>query len=183
MVKYNYNGKKENIYMPGYVIHVAVAQEYLKKHKNNENKEEFVKGTIEPDLIKPKTLSHYGKSPAYTNLKKFLESNEIETSFQKGFFLHLITDYLFYNHYLDKFSREDIYNDYDILNARLIEKYNVQLPEKVKQYVFNKEGITKILSEELACKVIDEISNLKMEDIQKEVLEDNEKWTTYKNLI
>lgn len=169
--------------MPGYVIHVAVAQEYLKKHKNNENKEEFVKGTIEPDLIKPKSLSHYGKSPAYTNLKKFLESNEIETSFQKGFFLHLITDYLFYNHYLDKFSREDIYNDYDILNAKLIEKYNVQLPEKVKQYVFNKEGTTKILSEELACKVIDEISNLKMEDIQKEVLEDNEKWTTYKNLI
>lgn len=169
--------------MPGYVIHVAVAQEYLRKHKNSENVKQFVEGTVEPDFVKPKSLSHYGKSPAYTNLKNFLDNNEINSSFQKGFFVHLITDYLFYNHYLEKFSREDIYNDYDILNGKLIKKYNVELPERTKENVFFKDGETKILSFELACKVIDEVSNLDIETVRKEVLENKEKWTKYKNLI
>lgn len=169
--------------MPGYVIHVAVAQEYLKKHKNNEDIVEFVKGSIAPDMIKPKSESHYGKSPAYTNLKNFLETNTLENSFKKGFFLHLITDYLFYNHYLDVLSKEYIYNDYDIINKDLIEKYNVQLPEEVKDSVFFKTGDTKILNYKLACKVIDEISDLSIENIIKEVNENNEKWTKYKNLI
>lgn len=169
--------------MPGYVIHVAIAQEYLRKHKNNENIQEFIEGTVKPDLIKPKSVSHYGKSPAYTNLKNYLDNNTIETSFQKGFFLHLIADYLFYNHYLDKYVREDIYNDYDILNGELIKKYNVRLPDIVKDYAFFKDGETKILNMELVCKVIDEISDLNIEDVEDEVLKDNEKWTQYKNLV
>lgn len=169
--------------MPGYVIHVAIAQEYLRKHTNNEDMQKFIEGTIEPDLVKPKSLSHYGKSPAYTNLKNYLNNNKIETSFEKGFFLHLIADYLFYNHYLDKYVREDIYNDYDILNGDLIKKYNVRLPDKVKDYAFFKEGKTKILNFELVNKVIDEISDLNIEDVKNEVLDDNDKWTKYKNLV
>lgn len=169
--------------MPGYVIHVAVAQEYIKKHKIKDNIEEFIEGTVEPDFVKPKSLSHYGKSPAYTNLKKYLENNVLDSNFQKGFFLHLITDYLFYNYYLDRFVREDMYNDYDILNGKLIEKYNVKLPERTKEFVFYKEGQTKILNFELACKVIDEISSLNMEDIEKEVKENVNKWNIYKKLI
>ena len=57
--------------MAGYVIHIAIAQEYLKKNKKKYNKE-FVKGAILPDLTSDKTKTHYGRSPAYTNLKKFL---------------------------------------------------------------------------------------------------------------
>lgn len=169
--------------MPGYVIHVAVAQEYLRKNKSKENAEQFIKGTVAPDLIKPKSLSHYGKSPAYTNLNNFLLNNKLDTSFQKGFFLHLITDYLFYNHYLNKFSKEFIYDDYDILNKELIEKYNVKLPEEVLDNVFFKEGDTKILSFELACKIIDEISSYDINDIEKELKNNDLKWNTYKNLI
>ena len=54
--------------MPGYVIHIAIAQEYLKKHLKKEEKEEFINGVIAPDLTKIKSETHYGKSPAYTNL-------------------------------------------------------------------------------------------------------------------
>lgn len=169
--------------MPGFVIHVAVAQEYLRKNRTNEDKDQFIKGTIAPDFVKPKSQSHYGKSPAYTNLNRFLENNNLDTSFQKGFFLHLITDYLFYNYYLDEFSKEFIYDDYDILNKRLIEKYNVKVPEEALFSVFYKEGETKILDFELACKIIDEISTYKIENIVKELENNNKKWNTYKNLV
>lgn len=171
--------------MPGYVIHVAVAQEYIKKRKikGKEEIEQFIKGSVAPDLVKPKSLSHYGKSPAYTSLKEFLLNNKLDTSFQKGFFLHLITDYLFYNYYLDNYSKEFIYDDYDILNEDLIHKYDVILPKEVCDYVFFKKGVTKILNMELACKIIDEVSSCDIEKIVEEVGKDDPKWSTYKKLV
>lgn len=53
--------------MPGYVIHIATAQEYLKKHRK-EYSIDFINGTIAPDLTNDKQKTHYGKSPAYTSL-------------------------------------------------------------------------------------------------------------------
>lgn len=169
--------------MAGYVIHIAVAQEYLKKHKNNENYDEFIKGSISPDLIEIKSKTHYGKSPAYTNLKNFLSKNTIDTSYKKGFFLHLITDYLFYNYYLDYFSKQYIYDDYDILNKDIINKYNVVLPDVIKNKIFFKEGILKIINFELVCRLIDEVSSMNLEEVEKQIKLDNEKWTVYKNLV
>ena len=84
--------------MPGFVIHLAIGQEYLRKQNKNYS-EEFQKGIVAPDFIDDKSKTHYGKSPRYTNLEKFLDNNKIDTDFNKGFFLHLITDYLFYNYY------------------------------------------------------------------------------------
>lgn len=169
--------------MPSFVIHTAIGKQYLKKHKNNENYEEFITGNLQPDLTKNKQETHYGKSPAYTNLKEFLLHNNLDTSLNKGKFLHLIADYLFYNHYLDRISKEIIYNDYDIINKDIINKYDVQLPKELEQYVSFKEGIPEILTLDLALKVIEEVSNLDIPTVQKELLENNKKWFTYKNLI
>lgn len=58
--------------MPGFVVHIAVAQEYLKKH-NKSFSEDFILGSIEPDFTNNKSETHYGKLPAYTNLKKLKE--------------------------------------------------------------------------------------------------------------
>ncbi len=171
--------------MPGYVIHLAVAQEYIKKHKKQEDYENFIKGVIYPDSVKDKSLTHYGPKSSKVNLKKFLDNNNIENSYQRGYFLHLITDYLFYNKYLDIFTK-DIYNDYDILNNELIQKYNVNIPIEVKKFIFHKEGKTKILSKDLAEKVIDEVSVLDLENVKNEILENpnSEKWTKInKNII
>lgn len=169
--------------MPGFVIHTAIGQEYLKKHKKVENYDEFIMGNIQPDLIKDKSKSHYGKSPAYTNLKEFLNNNNIDNSLNRGKFLHLIADYLFYNYYLDRISSEIIHNDYDLTNKFLIEKYNVKLLNDIEQCVYFKEGTPDILTKELAIKVIDEVSNLDMDEVAKEVLKGNKKWETYKKLV
>ena len=166
--------------MPGFVIHLAIAEQYLQKHKQKENKKQFIYGSIEPDFVMPKSDSHYGKSPAYTNLKNFLENNEINTSLKKGNFLHLVTDYLFYNHYLGHVPKEELHNDYDLINKKLIEKYNVEIIEEVKNKIYYKEGTPKHLTYELACKVIEEISNLDLQKVKEEVLLGKEKWKTYK---
>ena len=165
--------------MAGYVIHLAIAEEYLRKHKDiKEDYEEFIKGVIYPDSVTDKSLTHYGIKSSKVILKDFLQDNEINNSYMRGYFLHLITDYLFYNKYLEKFSK-DIYNDYDILNKRLIEKYNVVLPENIQNNVFYKEGETKILTMELAIKIIDEISDLNLNAVEKEIRENpnDEKWS------
>lgn len=124
--------------MAGYVIHIAVAEIYLQKHKNKEEHNEFIDGIIYPDSVKDKSETHYGEKSSKANLYKFLSENNIDTSFNRGYFLHLLTDYLFYNYYIDTIST-DIYNDYDILNKYLIEKYNIKVPEKLKSTVYVKE--------------------------------------------
>lgn len=168
--------------MAGYVIHIAVAQEYLRKHNKKYNRD-FILGSVLPDLTKDKSKTHYGKSPAYTNLKKFLLSNDLSTELNKGEFIHLITDYLFYNHYLEFFSKKDIYNDYDISNKNIIEKYNVKLLDEIKDTVFFKEGEMKVLNFDIIYKLIDEISDFDLETVKKEVLDNNKKWTYYKNIV
>lgn len=168
--------------MPGYVIHLAVAEEYLKKHKNKSEKyDEFIAGVIFPDSVKDKSETHYGATSSVSNLYEFLKENQIDNSFKRGYFLHLLTDYLFYNHYIDCISK-DMYNDYDILNKKLIEKYDVVLPEKVKDSVFLKEGELVILSMELIDKLILEISKMDIDEIAKEVNDNPVKWTTVREL-
>ena len=167
--------------MPGYVIHLAVAKEYLNKNKEN-NEDEFIEGVIFPDSVKDKSLTHYGKGSSYSNLYEFLKDKDIDTSFNRGHFLHLLTDYLFYNRYIDTFSK-DIYNDYDLLNGKLIEKYDIQLPDKVKDNVFFiDEGELKILSMEIIDKLIYDISIMIIDEIAKDIFKEPEKWTKIREL-
>lgn len=168
--------------MPGYVIHLAVAKEYLKKSKNrNENEEEFINGVIFPDSVEDKAITHYGEKSSKSNLYEFLKDKNVNNSFNRGYFLHLLTDYLFYNKYVDRMTK-DMYNDYDITNKKLIDKYNVELPNEIKGSVFFKEGDLQILSYELLYKMIDEISNMDIDKIAKDVIKNPEKWTKYREL-
>ena len=168
--------------MPGYAVHLAIAQEYLRK-RNKEKSQDFILGSIEPDFTNDKSKTHYGESPAYTNLKKYLKNNKIDTDFKQGYFLHLVTDYLFYNYYLEEIKKPQIYYDYDMTNKTIIEKYKVILPEKVKSKVFFKDGTPQILTLQLAYRVIDEISELTLEEIEKEVMNNSDKWNYYKKLV
>ena len=168
--------------MPGYVIHLAVAEKYLEKHKDkNENYNDFIEGVIFPDSTKIKSETHYGEKSSESNLYEFLKEHEINNSFERGYFLHLLTDYLFYNRYIDKIS-EKIYNDYDVLNDALIEKYHVVLPAKIKTQVFSKEGTLYILSMELLDKLIEDISNMDLEKVSDEVKKHPTEWTRMRKL-
>lgn len=168
--------------MAGYVIHLAVAEAYKNKHINDiKNYEDFIKGVIFPDSVSDKSLTHYGEKSSKVNLKEFLRENEIDNDYNKGYFLHLVTDYIFYNKFLDCFSK-DIYNDYDILNEIIQKKFNVIIPESVNDKVFYKRGDTSILAEEKVIKFIEEVSDYKLSYIKEEVLKNNKYWLEFKKL-
>ena len=97
--------------MPGFNVHIAVGNEYLKKN-NIKNRLEFLKGIIMPDLSLDKSKSHFS-GPIDTNnlinslknkvnLRQFILSNDIDDDYSKGVFLHLLTDYYFYNYFFDE---------------------------------------------------------------------------------
>lgn len=168
--------------MAGYVIHLAVAEEYIRKHPEDvKNHNNFIEGVIFPDNVVDKSITHYGEKSSRVNLKRFLEENEKKDDYNKGYFLHLVTDYIFYNKLLEYFSK-DIYNDYDILNKKLQERFCVKLPENIKQKVFYKEGKTKILELESVIKFIEKISDYDLKEIKESILKNDKYWLEFRNL-
>jgi len=156
--------------MAGYVIHLAVAREYIRNFKVKDE-EEFIKGTLAPDLLSTDTkqLTHYSDTTSSeVNLKKFIDSNTLHTSYIQGYFLHLIVDYLFYNKYFTVRSKE-IYNDYDILNEEIIKLYNLDIPEEIKDVVQFKTGELQVLDKEKVYKLINEISRKSLKEYKKEI--------------
>lgn len=163
--------------MAGYVIHLAVGEEYIRKHPNEiNNYEDFIEGVIYPDSVTDKSLTHYGLTSSQVNLKRFLEDKDINTDFNKGYCIHLITDYLFYNKFLTVFSSNYIYNDYDILNKELKRKFEVKIPQKVEDKVFYTEGETRILNLKDTIKFIEETSSNNINDIKKAVFSGDKDW-------
>ncbi len=164
--------------MPSFVIHIAVAKEYIKNHKNEiKNQEEFIQGAIAPDLIsiinknEDKSKTHYGKwnnVDMEINLDKFLLDSKVdmEKDYWKGYFLHLLTDKKFYMECFRKETENSIdnndtfYYDFDCLNKPIIEKYEIgkDYDENVTKYMKFVIGKPKYLKEEKVIKFIDEIS-------------------------
>ena len=163
--------------MAGYVIHLAVGEEYLRIHPGDINDyNEFIEGIIYPDSVTDKSLTHYGPKSSQVNLKKFFNDRDIEDDFNKGYFIHLVTDYLFYNKFLKVFSKKYIYTDYDILNKELENKFQVKVPEKVKDKVFYKTGETKILNLEDTIEFIKSTAKHNLNDIKTAVLNGDNYW-------
>ena len=155
--------------MAGYAIHIAVAKEYLRKHKGY-NEQEFIKGTIYPDTVKDKTKTHFGPNSASCNLNKFLETYSIEESYYAGWFLHLIVDIEFYGDYLNNWDKrkdtdkQKLFQDYDILNKELIEKYEITFPKEIEEFAIFKEGELTYIKRETIYDFIDKISSISIEE-------------------
>lgn len=166
--------------MAGYVIHLAVAKEYLRNFRIKDEKE-FLRGIIAPDLLShgDKTTTHYSEhGGSGVNLKEFLKHNSISTEYMQGYFLHLVTDYLFYDTYFPNTINETRqYNDYDILNKELIEEYSIDIPEDIKDVVQFKTGELELLDREKIDQMIQEISKKSLSEYKKEAMK-TEKVTT-----
>lgn len=156
--------------MAGYTIHVAVANEYIRKNNIVENKDEIIRGVIAPDSVKNKSLTHYGVYSSRPNLKKYLNEKAVKNNYDKGYFLHLLTDYLFYNYYFVVPKDILFYDDYDKTNEFLIKKYNVVLPEEFHKYMHKADGDPEYLKYDLLEKMIDEISNIDIEKATEDIL-------------
>ena len=152
--------------MPGYVIHLAVAKVYEKKNGIKDIKK-FEQGVIAPDQNKNKLISHYGPDSSHPGLEKCLSQKGIEDEFDEGYFLHLVTDYLFYNKFLEKFDNR-IYDDYDKLNASLIKRYNIVLSPEIVDVVNKRKGEPVVLNKEELCSFMDFVGNLDIRSLVAE---------------
>lgn len=150
--------------MPGYVIHLAIGKEYAKRNGIKDEKS-FLKGVIMPDLLDKKT-SHFGDASSNPDFSEFLKTNSLDTEYNQGYYLHLITDYLFYNKYLREFSK-DIYDDYNKLNGFLIEKYGINILPELKGVVKFSNGEPVILKKDSICKFIEAVSRLDLRKIKE----------------
>ncbi|HIU52041.1 MAG TPA: hypothetical protein IAB70_05445 [Candidatus Merdicola faecigallinarum] len=163
--------------MAGYVIHLAVGEKYLKFYPNEiKNYDDFIQGIIYPDSVADKSLTHYGPKSSEVNLRDFFNDRDINNDFDKGYFLHLVTDYLFYNKFLKTFSKKYIYDDYDILNEALEKEFQVKIPSKVKDEVFYKTGKTKILDLKETIEFITETAKSNLKEIKTAVLNGDKNW-------
>ncbi len=140
--------------MASTIIHLAIAKE-LEKKLNINNKYEYYLGTIAPDLSKQigrlKQESHFIKNTFNDtpNIEIFKEKypNFKENDFDLGYFIHIYTDKLWIEDYLQNYTyqnsiklldgtilqttdeeiKELIYSDYTNLNIQLIEEYDIDL--------------------------------------------------------
>ena len=173
--------------MASFTMHLAIAKLYLKSHKENE--EEFLKATIDVDNVPDKAITHYSTNTNEENAKKWLESkvgikeyvneHSIYSSYDRGYFLHLLADYYLYNCYFDdnmlkntpnKVFRKHLYQDYDVLNKYLIEKYDLERPENLdKKYFEIHEGTPKMMTYESIDEYIEFISKLNIDEIYEKI--------------
>ena len=167
--------------MPGITIHLAAANEYLKKHPE-ENAEVFLVGSVAPDCVPRHDVTHHS-SPHYSekdaltflvgkvNLGECLSDFDINTSYGRGYFFHLLTDDEFYRNTLgkdkDRFSQisyeeleKQLENDYNVTSCFLKNRYDVVYPSIVAQYDVNTSGAPEVLDVEGYCDFIDRIASV-----------------------
>ena len=129
-------------------IHLAIAKKFLERNKNYD-KGLVLSGTLYPDTIKDKDLTHYSDLrmrgldnvshlAGKVNLHSFLLEHSYLSSFEFGWFLHLVTDYLFFDecftkeylltHTYDEF-RHDLYFSYDCLCDYIVLKYGITMDD------------------------------------------------------
>ena len=181
--------------MPCLAIHLAIAKKYLENHPD-ENREDFILGTIAPDINMPniseyingvtddKNSHHFGLNYQTEDLieymqKKvdfslFFQSNDINTTFLRAYFLHLLCDYRFFGEYITDERlmglsfREAVrigFNDYDLITPILISRYNLEIPEQIKDIVSRKgEGTLQLLDEDLVYRFIDEMAEVNLDE-------------------
>lgn len=192
--------------MPCVSIHLAVAKKYLENHPE-ENTTDFVMGSIAADFSEDeisvkdyitltsddKNARHFGLTNQANNIidymkKKvdlglFLKNNEINNSFMRAYFLHLLCDYYFFGDYIydDKLSKYPLkdavmmgYNDYSLITPILIKKYNLDVPEVARKYTDLKgTGEISFLKVDLVDKFISDMASLDLEEEKEKYINTN----------
>ena len=113
----------------------------------------------------------------------FFNQNDINTSFLRAYFLHLLCDYYFFGEYIsdEKLSNLSFdeavkigYNDYDLITPKLISKYNLIIPDQIKSIISRKGiGEIKILKEDTVDEFIDNMSKIDLFKAKQEVIKPN----------
>jgi len=162
--------------MASAIIHLAVAKK-LEKFLNPKILKDYYLGSIAPDIAKQinssRELSHFliNTKKNIPNIALFEKKypNFKYNSFDLGYFIHLYTDKLWFDGFLDQLTINNsiklldgtiikttskeiqniIYSDYTNLNIKLIEKYDMDLSLFYEEFQIPKTTINEIPVEKL----------------------------------
>lgn len=161
--------------MASAIIHLAVAKE-LKKYLNVSDEKDYYLGAIAPDISKQigqdRDISHFiTNQKDNPNINLFIRRypNFKYNSFSLGYFIHLYTDKLWFNGFLNKIVTNNsiklldgtsinateeeisnmIYSDYTNINSKVIEEYDMNLSLFYEEFKMPKTLITEIPIEKL----------------------------------
>ncbi|MCL2770901.1 MAG: hypothetical protein FWD89_01155 [Firmicutes bacterium] len=94
--------------------HLLIAKRFIEKNPGKiADEQAFYDGSLYPDTVnwEEKDITHFGKRGERTDMLKrhlekvgvedFLKKHSLDSDFNKGWYLHLITDYEFYNNLID----------------------------------------------------------------------------------
>lgn len=129
--------------MPSIAAHLVVSK-IVSKKLNVKNKKKFNNGTIYPDIIEN---MHFRNKNGIPSIKKFLNNTELKDEFLLGALTHLLLDKYFINKFIknkiecDKnsksiFTNEGIYNDYSIINNKLLKDFSINSEQIIKNAKF-----------------------------------------------
>lgn len=174
----------------------------MEKKGGIKDKESFFNGLVDPDLAEDKDKSHYTDMHENTLddvidhlakkviLNKYIEEEYDGSDYQKGIFLHLITDYIFFTDLLDKdYLRnttykaycDDLYYSYEEIDSYLVDKYKIDyrnMKKELQENIDNNkkdnhlESTTKknILDPILMYKFIERVSDINLEEYKEKII-------------
>ena len=157
--------------MASSIIHLAIAKKVL-ENITVDNEKDYYLGSIAPDISKQighdKEEAHFQKNSKkeIPNLNLFIKRYPFfkYNSFDLGYFIHLYTDKLWHEEFLQKIRTKKaiqlldgttfegtneeiknmIYSDYTNLNTKIIDEYNLDLSLFYEEYKLIKTNIKEI---------------------------------------
>ena len=190
--------------MASLVIHQIIGEKYCELN-NIAHKQEFLKGNISPDILPNKEESHY-KTPRpqkiyldiikdRVNLSAFCKDKKLIDDYTCGYFLHLVTDYIFYNILIigsNKFqdfcsappeiSSAKMYKEYDRIAYHLLSTFpNTDISRLPKNTTTTTNEDLTIFNKTELLKFIEICSKLDLKQIYKDI--SNNDYTTLNSIV
>ena len=177
-------------------MHCYIAMKY--SEKNEESVKCMINGALLPDLAEDKVKSHFGNSEKPKSIKDMLDAKvgiekcsqqlNLSNHLNKGKYLHLVTDWLYYNymyysnpemqHVSDpKVLLNGIKNDAAVINDRLIDNIDMNIiPQRAKKLFDLKTTETKcsLFPDDKIDRFVDVVSSLDLSDVQTRVMADKD---------
>ncbi len=186
--------------MPSMAVHLAVANEFLKYNKINDKKS-FRQGVLEPDILglksqEEKEKAHYTEpqTPNMTlkkrletkvNLVNYFNDRKIDSDFEVGYYLHLLTDYYFFSYFLfapnhkkiktKKVNMRELYNDYEKIAKDMEQIFGVDNSSTPWAGLYQ-EGEPTFFTKQEICDFVEKCSKIDIFKLKEEILKDPQNW-------
>lgn len=186
--------------MPSMAVHLAVGAEFLKYNKTKDKKS-FRQGILKPDLLglisqEQKEIAHYTdkKTPNMTlkercqtkvNLLRYLQDKKIDSDFELGYYVHLVTDFYFFNYFLfspnhkkinePNVDLSELYVDYEKIAKDMEIRFNVDNSDTpwAGKYA---EGEPVFFSKNEIFEFVEKCSKLNVLLLRDKILKDPPNW-------